>query len=73
MELSEALRIIDATVGFLMQIQILKNADLELPEDDEKGLGLLGTKVYTTTKFLYPDCRCRFKYRSGRERARNRR
>lgn len=67
MELSEAHRTIDATAGFLMQLQILKNADIEEPEDDEKGLGLLGAKVYTTTSSPYPERRCRFKYRSGRE------
>lgn len=65
MELSEALRTIDATVGFLMQLQILEDADLEEPEDDKEGLGLLGTRIYTTTNS--PNHRCRFKYRNGRE------
>ena len=66
MELSEALRTIDATAGFLMQLQALDNANLLVVEEEE-GLGVLEAKVYTTINTSYPEHRCKFKYRSGGE------
>ena len=67
MELSEAHRTIDATAGFLLQIQGLDNANLLVIEDDAEGLGVLGVKVYTTTNISHAERRCRLKYRSGEE------
>lgn len=67
MELSEAHRTIDATAGFLLQIQGLDNANLLAIEDDAEGLGVLGVKVYTTTNISHAERRCRLKYRSGEE------
>ena len=66
-ELSEALRTIDATAGFLSQLQSLENANLIEVEDDEEGLGVLAVQVYTTTNSTYPDRRCKLKYRNGNE------
>lgn len=67
MELSEALRTIDAMAGFLRQLQTFENADLVEIEDDEEGLGVLAVQVYTTRTSPNPVRRCRFKYRSGDE------
>ena len=67
MKLSEAHRTIDATAGFLLQIQGLDNANLLAIEDDAEGLGVLGVKVYTTTNISHAERRCRLKYRSGEE------
>lgn len=67
MELSEALRTIDATVGFLRHLQSIENANLVEVEDDEEGLGVLAVQVYTTRTSTTPIRKCRFKYQDGVE------
>jgi len=65
MELSEAHRTIDATAGFLLQLQAFGKANLIEVEDDEEGLGVLAVRVYSTANTPYPERRCRLKYRNG--------
>ena len=65
MELSEALRTIDATAGFLRHLQSIENANLVEVEDDEEGLGVLAVQVYTTRTSTTPIRKCRFKYQDG--------
>lgn len=67
MELSEALRTIDATAGFLRHLQSIENANLVEVEDDEEGLGVLAVQVYTTRTSTTPIRKCRFKYQDGVE------
>ncbi len=67
MELSEAHRTIDATAGFLLQLQAFEKANLIEVEDDEEGLGVLAVRVYTTASIPNLERRCRLKYRSGME------
>ncbi|SDO60261.1 hypothetical protein SAMN04487900_1332 [Prevotella communis] len=67
MELSEALRTIDATAGFLRHLQSIENANLVEVEDDEEGLGVLAVQVYTTRTSTTPIRKCRLKYQDGVE------
>lgn len=67
MTISEAHRIIDATTGFLMWVQNIKNSNLLELEDDKAELGVLGVKVYTTSNVPCPEHKCKFKYRNGKD------
>ena len=67
MELSEALRTIDATAGFLRHLQSIENANLVEVEDDEEGLGVLAVQVYTTRTSTTPIRKCMLKYQDGVE------
>lgn len=68
MELSEALRTIDATAGFLMRINGLMNSDVVVLEDGKESWKLLEVPIYTTIKLnSSPEFKFRLKYRNGQE------
>lgn len=68
MELSEALRTIDATAGFLMRIKGLMNSDVVEHEDGKESWELLEVPIYTTIKLnSNPEFKFRLKYRNGQE------
>lgn len=68
MELSEALRTIDATAGFLMRINGLMNSDVVELEDGKESWELLEVPLYTTVKLNSgPEFKFNLKYRNGQE------
>ena len=68
MELSEALRTIDATAWFFHQLlQIMMENDVAELIDDEGGLGITGAQLYTVVGHdQMPELRYKYKYRSGK-------
>ena len=68
MELSEALKTIDATAGFLMRISGLMNSDIVELGDNKDSWELLKVKIYTAIKpHSNPESRFKLKYRNGQE------
>ena len=68
MELSEALRTIDATAGFLMRINGLMNSDVVELEEGKESWELLEVPIYTTVKLNSgPEFKFNLKYRNGQE------
>jgi len=68
MELSEALRTIDATAGFLMRIDGLMNSDVVELEEDKESWELLEVPIYTTIKLnSIPEFKFKLRYRNGQE------
>lgn len=68
MELSEALRTIDATAGFLMRINGLMNSDVVELEEGKESWELLEVPIYTTVKLNSgPEFKFMLKYRNGQE------
>lgn len=68
MELSEALRTIDATAGFLMRINGLMNSDVVELEEGKESWELLEVPIYTTVKLNSgPEYKFNLKYRNGQE------
>lgn len=68
MELSEALRTIDATTGFLIRINGLMNSDVVELEEGKESWELLEVPIYTTVKLNSgPEFKFMLKYRNGQE------
>ncbi len=68
MELHEALKIIDATAGFLMRISGLMNSDIVELGDNKDSWELLKVQIYTAIKLhSNPESRFKLKYRNGQE------
>ena len=68
MELSEALKTIDATAGFLMRISGLMNSDIVELGDNKDSWELLEVQIYTAIKLhSNPESRFKLKYRNGQE------
>lgn len=68
MELSEVLKTIDATAGFLMRINGLMNSDVVEIEGGKESWGLLEAPIYTTIKLnSSPEFKFRLRYRNGQE------
>ncbi len=68
MELSEALRTIDATAGFLMRINGLINSDVVDLGNDKENWDLLKVQTYTTIKpNSSPELKFKLRYRNGQE------
>ena len=68
MELSEVLRTIDATAGFLMRINGLMNSDVVELEEGKESWELLEVPIYTTIKLnSSPEFKFRLRYRNGQE------
>lgn len=68
MELSEALRTIDATAGFLIRINGLMNSDVVELGDDKENWELLEVQIYSTVRLNSgPEFKFNLKYRNGQE------
>ena len=68
MELSEALRTIDATAGFLMRIKGLLNLDIVDLGEGKENWELVEVPIYTTIKpNSSPESKFNLRYRNGQE------